>query len=62
MRSLTLLMPPWAQQLCERLQRQQAHHAHVAVQLGQFHGGRQAGQSAADDHHAWSLTENQTVA
>ena len=32
---------------------QQAHDADVAFEFGQFHGGRQAGQSAADDHYAW---------
>ena len=35
------------------LDRQQAHQAHAAIQFGQFHGGRQPGQSAADDHYAW---------
>ena len=32
---------------------QQAHQADAAFELGQFHGGRQPGQSAADDHYAW---------
>jgi hypothetical protein len=33
-------------------QGQQAHHAHVALQLGQFHGRRQTGQTAANYHHS----------
>ena len=32
---------------------QQAHQADVAFEFGQFHGGGQSGQSAADDHYAW---------
>ena len=32
------------------LHRQQAHHAHVEIQFGQFHRRRHARQSAADDH------------
>ena len=34
------------------LDRRQAHQVDVDAQLGQLHGGRQAGQSAADDNHA----------
>ena len=30
---------------------QEAHEADVALQFGQFHGRRQPGQPAADDHH-----------
>ena len=34
------------------LDRREAHQVDVDAQLGQLHGGRQAGQPAADDHYA----------
>ena len=34
------------------LDRHEAHQVDVDAQLGQLHGGRQPGQSAADDHHS----------
>ena len=32
--------------------RREAHQVDLDAQLGQFHGGRQPGQPAADNHHA----------
>ena len=39
------------------LDRQEAHQPDGAIEFGQFHRGRQPGQSAADDHYARSCHE-----